>query len=51
MERSFEFIVKKKLDKPIDSSGLGGEMRDKIKFLQAWALTRVRYNKLTSVKN
>ena len=51
MERSFEFIIKKKLDKPIDSSGLGGEMRDKIKLLQAWALAGVRSIDLPSVEN
>ena len=51
MERSFEFIVKKKLDKPIYSSGLGGEMRDKIKLLQAWALAGVRSIDLPSVEN
>ena len=51
MERSFGFIVKKKLDKPIYSSGLGDKMRDKIKLLQAWALAGVRSIDLPSVEN
>ena len=51
MERSFEFIIKKKLDKPIYSCGLGDKMRDKIKLLQAWALAGVRSIDLPSVEN
>ena len=50
MERSFEFIIKKKLDKPIDSSGLGIKMLDKIILLQAWALAGVRSIDLPSVE-
>ena len=50
MERKHRFIITKKLDKPIYSSGLGGEMRDKIKLLQAWALAGVRSIDLPSVE-
>ena len=51
MERKHRFIITKKLDKPIYSSGLGDKMRDKIKLLQAWALAGVRSIDLPSVEN
>ena len=43
MERTHRFIVTKKLDKFIDSCGLGIKMLDKIILLQAWALAGVRF--------